>query len=532
MTSSSDVRRKLVEYAAKDAGVGGYLQLYDVITSCGQDPTQCAATEGRSQLAAYLSERTGIPIAEIDTCIADPQGCAQRQALTLAAEQIGVSPEVLYLAINCAKSGDNDQCAKAGVILGATAMCTAYSGGTATPLCAKIAPIIVNFVWPHINAVVKALTFGRDIDDIVNIITFGQGVSWILAPIGGIASFITGGKGKFSGSQKASIFNQAIKATNSILNSSMVGIWSAFLQTRQAFNLPPPTASADAIERTRADSVSWHTTLSNLISARDRAVKAKSLAKWADAEAELKFFNDIMAPPWPVPNPSQTPITPEIAARHIFELQFMQALGQQGFSDPAWRKSKQGKKVELTGNGWAAWTYSGVCTSCTEDDVKLFASMITRLYVENRIIKIEPVVMQFVQMFSDQVAADLSDLERLLAGFSKIGATASTQNLVLSPAINTSQIIIPTSIIKKPTITIDRSLLTPTPTIMIDRSLLSKFTSSGSGSPSPAAKPTSQVPKADTLQRGVAWCKANPQYAIPASAAIVALAVLAARRIP
>jgi hypothetical protein len=264
----------LEQYAKKDPKTQGYLQLYDTISACSKDPQECAKQEAKARLAQYLSEQTGIPAADLMQCFEDRNACAQNMAITAAAEASGVSPEVIRLAIHCAQTGDSSQCAKAGLILVAVAACTAYTSGAGTYVCTKLAPIFVNFAWPHIEQAIKIATFGVGLDGIINVLTFGQGIGFILnaTGIGGLAKLLGGSsRGKFSDNKKRQVFHQVVRVTNEQVTGAIRGLWDGLIAARQSAGLHLPYGD-DAMMKWAAERWANH-------HAREAALKAAVVVK-------------------------------------------------------------------------------------------------------------------------------------------------------------------------------------------------------------------------------------------------------------
>lgn len=89
------------------------------------------------------------------TCVdkgLDSPECKQEvitEGVKQAAIAYGVDPEVAAAAEQClASGGDSEICAKAGAKLAATAACTVITEGAGGPVCAKLAPFVVDAVWP------------------------------------------------------------------------------------------------------------------------------------------------------------------------------------------------------------------------------------------------------------------------------------------------------------------------------------------------------------------------------------------------
>lgn len=70
------------------------------------------------------------------------------QGVKAAAIAYGMDPEVAAAAEQCLASGDSEVCAKASAKLAATAACTFATEGAGGPLCAKLAPFVVDAIWP------------------------------------------------------------------------------------------------------------------------------------------------------------------------------------------------------------------------------------------------------------------------------------------------------------------------------------------------------------------------------------------------
>lgn len=82
----------------------------------------------------------------------DSSNCQQElvtEAAKGAAVAYGVDPSVVDAAEECLSSGgDSEICAKAGAKLAATAGCMVVTEGAGGPICAKLAPFVVDAVWP------------------------------------------------------------------------------------------------------------------------------------------------------------------------------------------------------------------------------------------------------------------------------------------------------------------------------------------------------------------------------------------------
>lgn len=82
----------------------------------------------------------------------DSDNCQQElvtEAAKGAAIAYGVDPSVVEAAEECLSSGgDSEICAKAGAKLAATAGCMVVTEGAGGPLCAKLAPFVVDAIWP------------------------------------------------------------------------------------------------------------------------------------------------------------------------------------------------------------------------------------------------------------------------------------------------------------------------------------------------------------------------------------------------
>jgi hypothetical protein len=92
------------------------------------------------------------------TCVdkgLDSSECQQElltETAKSAAIYYGVDPSVVDAAEQCISSGgDSEVCAKAGAKLAATAACTVATEGAGGPICAKLAPFVVDAVWPVIG---------------------------------------------------------------------------------------------------------------------------------------------------------------------------------------------------------------------------------------------------------------------------------------------------------------------------------------------------------------------------------------------
>jgi hypothetical protein len=517
---SSTSRAVIAEYAKRDPDAEKYLKVYDAILGCTKDPKACATSYAKDQLAQVLSNETGIPAADIRGCLDNPQQCAQQQAINYLAAEAGISPEVFRLAAECAKSNDTDKCAKAGLILAANAACTYYTAGAGavTGLCSRFAPILVDLAWPTIKPLIEYATLGVGLDGLVNILTFGQGLGFILKPLGGALSLLSGGdeKGKFSVSKKHAVFHQAVKMTNDAVNGTVRGLWDAQSAVRTTASLGAPRGDAQMVAWANDRFKRWHEMRASKEAAVSSAQKAydkrsgdvyqtmKLLANLMIAKSEREFWLTCLAPPWDVPLAA----TAQTAAREHFYASFMDKLGEFGFTKAAWRQSEKGKRVRLDGGNWFAYGWDNICTSCTQNDVEVFADLVLKLFVENRIARIEPVVLATV----DKIVRDIASETPAIAPLAPLVAPS----VAFAPLVATAKTALPAHLLT--------SKLAPK-AVTAD---LTKIMQARVAKPIkiPAAKD-------DTNPALVAWewSRANPEYAIPAASIALALVALAAHKL-
>lgn len=523
---SGTSRQVIEEYAKRDPNSQKYLKVYDAIQGCAKDPKGCASNYAKDKLAQTLAEETGLPAVDIRACLDNPQQCAKDQALNYLAAETGISPEVIRLAAECAQSNDTDACAKAGLILAANAACTYYTAGAGavSGLCSKVAPILVEFAWPFVKPLITFATFGVGLDGLINVVTFGQGLGFVLAPIGGAIKLLGGeDRGKFHDLDKRSVFNQAILMTNDAVNGAVKGLWEAQLAVRETSGLGHPKGDANQVAWATERFQRWHQMRNNKMGV-VAGLKAAQKALQEDdarprgwgagapprdrtrlftiqydilkAEHDRDFWLRSLAPPWGVP----THATPETAAREHFYASFMDKLAEFGFNEPAWRSSKKGKKVKLNGGNWFAYGWEKVCSNCTENDVEVFADMVLKLFAERRIARIEPAIVATV----DKIVRDTSEATAAAAPLRKL-----TTKLPIS---------LLAKIAKKP-------LLIPSNVLAVMRERKSK--------PIVIRRPNflKEQSDANPAMRAWAWSKANPEYAIPAASIGLVLVVLVADRV-
>ena len=73
----------------------------------------------------------------------------------VAAVALGVDPKIMEEAFECFRNRDGEACNKAALKIGATAGCTAITGGAGASACSYLAPIVVDAIWPYIAPVMK-----------------------------------------------------------------------------------------------------------------------------------------------------------------------------------------------------------------------------------------------------------------------------------------------------------------------------------------------------------------------------------------
>jgi len=508
----STARLLLEQYARTDPTAASYLRVYDAIMRCHSDPQACATAEAKRRLMEQLSQETGVPIADIERCANDPTTCAQSAVFNAASAYTGISPEVLNLAMSCAQGGDGDACAKAALTLAAVAACSFYTSGVGTTFCTKAAPIVVDFAWPHIRNVMNAVTFGVGIDGVIDVLTLGQGLK-ILKPIGTLVSSVFGeSKSEFSKDKKRKVFDSIVGATNGALNGAIVGLWEGERTRRQGIAMPfvdlvqdDPGIRQRVAERWRA----WHDRDRALLMAYEFAKSKKNsgriqeLIAFVDAERKLAIHREVLKPPWPVPAP-ESASDDALVAREVFIDFFHMELRKLGFYDSARRSSTQGKIVYLNGGDqWSDWGYDKVCSECTKKDVEVFVSMVTKLFVEHRIMKLEPAILHFIDAFaSDYALKSKRSLSR-----SSFATKASLTMVKPSFSIVKRKTIIPNSLLTR---NLSPSLELPEPPFIRRTINLSSLHR-----------------RKSAMARAWDWARANPDYGIPAATAGVAAALLA-----
>ena len=549
MAGTSTAGRKLLdEYAKRDANAQTYLQMYDTIQTCASNPEQCAKDEAQKQLVQYLSSQTGVPVADIEQCAGDLQGCAQNAGIQLLAEQTGVSPEVINLALTCGKEGDTDKCAKAGTILVATAACSAYTAGMGTVLCTKAAPILVNLAWPGIRAVIKVATFGMGIDGVINALTFGVGMDIIMAPIKVIGKLMSaigigGGppKGKFTQAQAGDVFWQYVKVVNRAKNAAIEGLWKGVEATRGRDIEYPymDLIRADPNIRQRCVDrwVNWHAERTRLLREKDAAVAAAKKASYSTIgdmmTAYLKTENaviafekhtDYLAPPWGAPPIHQEGIdihnglNDHLFAREVFSDFFHNTLREVGFEQKS-TANWGDLDAWLTGNNWWEFGWKGMCSECTQKRIDEFVKVVNQLYVRDRLSKIEPAVVHYIDFFAKDLAEKTT--KPIIIPLNALKSGATKQSLDIS-ILRKTPVLDASVLLKKATLT--PAATTPT---IVD---ISKVLGAKNAQTIPISK-LKDTSSMSPLEGAWEWAKANPDWAIPAAVAGLGFLVLAADRL-
>jgi hypothetical protein len=84
----------------------------------------------------------------------DDPDCKKAKALEAAAIAAGADPGMVETISTCMQDRGSDECAKAAAKIGAVAACTTATEGVGASLCAKVAPVVVDLVWPFVGPIV------------------------------------------------------------------------------------------------------------------------------------------------------------------------------------------------------------------------------------------------------------------------------------------------------------------------------------------------------------------------------------------
>jgi hypothetical protein len=149
-------------------------------------------------------------------------------------EAAGVDPAITDAALECARSGDSEVCAKAAAKVAAVYGCTAATGGGGAYLCSKLAPIVVDKIWPVVGPPLVAawdLQLGV-LDGVVDML------GGIISDLGDLLGFGGNDDGPSHTEILTAMYQQGYSIVRESIQASETAVVQADVESRKELGLP------------------------------------------------------------------------------------------------------------------------------------------------------------------------------------------------------------------------------------------------------------------------------------------------------
>jgi len=171
----------------------------------------------------------------------DCESMADEQAENVLVEY-GLDPQLAKDAVACARTRDREKCAKTSAKIAAVYACSASTAGAGTAICSKLAPAMVDKVWPVMGPpLVKAWDIAFDTLD--GVISLLKGVANAFGDILGFGD---------DGPSRTEILNdlrwKAHAVCKSAIASGSEAVSAANIESRKELGLPLPLQSGGAMD--------------------------------------------------------------------------------------------------------------------------------------------------------------------------------------------------------------------------------------------------------------------------------------------
>lgn len=165
---------------------------------------------------------------------AQSEGCkalldeGARAALT----QAGIDPSLIEDSVKCVKDRDREQCAKTSAKIAAVYACSAATSGAGTTVCNKVAPVLIEKMWPVIG---PPLTTVWDVG-LDTLEALGSFLKHVVDAFGDLLGF--GGDGPTKKEQINAITWAGWEVDKKAIVSGLQAAYAADIESRRELGLP------------------------------------------------------------------------------------------------------------------------------------------------------------------------------------------------------------------------------------------------------------------------------------------------------